>query len=223
MIARNYYGTFEWRQIFRQHRQIQLKPINERQTMKSKPLILTVLAIATLATGCKQSNPANENPTASDTNSLSITQQLQNAKEVTTNALQDAKDTTTNAWSNVKEETTNAWADLKDSMQATKDYTYDQKDAFVASASVDLDALDRKIKELSDKAATASDSVKADAQTQLQELRDKRAVLNQKLDAVKNATEADWNDTKTAFQNSYDDVKSSLKQAWQWLTDKLSS
>src|ERR1700733_321250 len=191
--------------------------------MKSKPLILGAFFIAILATGCKQSNPADENPTASDTNSMSVTQQLENAKEVATNAWQNVKDTTTNAWSNLKEGTTNAWADVKDSMETTKDYTYDKKDAFVASASADLDALDQKIKELSDKAATASDSVKADAQVKLQELRDKRSALNQKLDAVKNATEADWNDAKTAFQNSYDDIKSSLKQAWQWLNDKLSS
>jgi hypothetical protein len=191
--------------------------------MKSKPLILATFAIVTLATGCKQSNPADVNSTTSDTNSLSVTQQLQNVKEGVTNAWQNVKDTTTNAWSNLKEGTTNAWADIKDSMQATKDYTYDEKDAFVASASVDLDTLDQKIKELSDKVATTSDSVKADAQTKLQELRDKRAVLNQKLDSVKNATEADWNDAKIAFQNSYDDVKNSLKQAWQWLNDKLSS
>jgi hypothetical protein len=202
---------------------MQLKLKKRRATMKTKPLILAALAIATLATGCKQSNPAVENPPASDTNSLSVTQQLQNAKEVATNAWQNVKDTTTNAWSNLKEGTTNAWADIKDSLETTKDYTYDKKDAFVASASADLDALDQKIKELSDKAATASDSVKADAQTKLQELRDKRVVLNQKLDAVKNATEADWNDAKTAFQNSYDDVKNSLKQACQWLNDKLSS
>jgi hypothetical protein len=182
--------------------------------MKTKPLILASFAIVTLVTGCKQSNPAVESPPAGDTNSLSATQQVQNAKEAGTNAWQNVKDTTTNAWSNLKEGTTNAWADIKDSLKTTKDYTYDKKDAFVADASADLDALDRKIKELSDKAATSSDSVKADAQTKLQELRDKRAVLGQKLDAVKNATAADWNDAKTAFQNSYDDMKNSLKQAW---------
>jgi hypothetical protein len=191
--------------------------------MKNKPLTLAALVIAASVSGCKQSNPAAENSTASDTNSLSVTQQLQNAKEVATNAWQETKDATSNAWSNVKEGTSNAWADIKDSAQTTKDYTYDKKDAFVASASADLDALDQKIKELSDKAATASDSVKADAQTKLQDLRDKRAVLDKKLDDVKNATEADWNDTKIAFQNSYDDVKNSLKQAWQWLHDKLNS
>jgi len=191
--------------------------------MKSKPLILAAFVIATLATGCKQSNPADENSTANDTNSMSVTQPLEHTKEVATNAWQNVKDTTTNAWSNLKKGTTNAWAGIKDSMQTTKDYTYDKKEAFVASASADLDALDQKIKELSDKAATAGDSVKAAAQVKLQGLRDKRAVLNPKLDAVKNATEADWNDAKTAFQDSYADVKNSLKQTWQWLNDKLSS
>jgi chromosome segregation ATPase len=176
--------------------------------MKNKTLILVALAVATVASGCKQSN---ENSTASDNNSLSVTQQLQNAKEMTTNA-----------WAHTKEATTQAWANVTESAQSAADYTYDKKDAFVAVASTNLDALDQKIKELSDKAANASDSVKAGAQAKIQELRDKRAALDKKMDAVKNATEADWNDVKTAFQNSYDDVKNSLKQTWQWFTDNLS-
>jgi flagellar hook-basal body complex protein FliE len=219
--------------FFRQQQQTGLKLINERQTMKNKPLILAALVIATLLTGCKQSNPANQNPAASDTNSLSVTRQLQNIKEDVTNAWQKARETTTDALAGVKDETTNVWAhtteatvnawtDIKDSMQTTRDYTYDRKDEFVASASADLDVLDRKIKELSDNVATASDSVKAGAQTKLQDLRDKRAALDKKLDAVKNSTEADWNDVKNGFDNSYDDLKNSLKQTWQSISDKVS-
>jgi hypothetical protein len=214
---------FQWRQFSPPPKSKPIKKTHKkRQAMKNKSLILAALAIATCVVGCKQSNTADENSTASDTNSQPA-QQFQNAKEVATNVLQQTKDATTNAWAKVKEGTTNAWADIKDSMQTTKDYTYDKKDAFVTSASADLDALDQKIKELSDKTANASDSIKADAQTKLQELRDKRAALDKKLNGVKNATEADWNDTKTAFQNSFDDVKNSLKQAWQWLHDKLNS
>jgi chromosome segregation ATPase len=108
-------------------------------------------------------------------------------------------------------------------MQATKDYAYDNKDAFVAGASADLNTLDQKINELADKSATASDSVKADAETRIQELRDERNALGKKLDSVKSATEADWNDSKTGFQKSYGNVKDSLKQDWQWLHDKLNS
>jgi hypothetical protein len=83
--------------------------------------------------------------------------------------------------------------------------------------------LDQKIQALSDKAATASDSVKNEAQIKLQDLRGKRTELGKKLDAVKNASQTDWNELKVGFQTSYDDMKTSLKQAWQWLNDKLNS
>jgi len=188
--------------------------------MKRKPLFSTALVLATLVTGCDKSNTADQTSSTGDTNSPSV---AQNVKDAVTNAWQDVKDTSTNAWSNVKEGATNAWAGFKDSMQATKDYAYDNKDAFVAGASADLNTLDQKINELADKSATASDSVKADAETRIQELRDERNALGKKLDSVKSATEADWNDSKTGFQKSYGNVKDSLKQDWQWLHDKLNS
>ncbi len=188
--------------------------------MKRKPLFSTALVLATLVTGCDKSNTADQTSSTGDTNSPSVTQ---NVKDAATNTWEDVKDTSTNAWSNVKEGATNAWAGFKDSMQATKDYAYDNKDAFVAGASADLNTLDQKINEMADKSATASDSVKADAETRIQELRDERNSLGKKLDGVKNATEADWNDSKAGFQKSYGNVKDSLKQDWQWLHDKLNS
>ena len=188
--------------------------------MKRKPLFSTALVLATLVTGCDKSNTADQTSSTGDTNSPSVTQ---NVKDAATNTWEDVKDTSTNAWSNVKEGATNAWAGFKDSMQATKDYAYDNKDAFVAGASADLNTLDQKINELADKSATASDSVKADAETRIQELRDERNALGKKMDSVKSATEADWNDSKTGFQKSYGNVKDSLKQDWQWLHDKLNS
>lgn len=191
--------------------------------MKSKSIILTALAITMLATGCKQSSQSDETTTPGNANSLSATQQLQNAKEVATNAWQQVKDTTTNAWESVKEGTTNAWADIKESMQPVADYTYEKKDVFVANAKADMDALDQKIKELSDKVAAASDSVKNDAQTKLQALHGKREELDKKFDNVKNANQADWDELKAGFKTSYDNVKASLQQAWQWLIDKLNS
>ena len=187
--------------------------------MKKKPLMLGTLAVAMLVTsGCTKGGTSEESPATGDANSLSVTQQLQNAKDVVTNTWQKTKDITTNVVASVKEETTNAWANIKESLQSITGYTYDKKDDFVASASADVDALDQKIKELSDKVANAGDSVKASAQAKLQDLNAKRAVLGQKLDDVKNSTEANWNDVKTGFKSAYDDVKDSLKQTWQSLT-----
>jgi len=180
--------------------------------MKGKLIFLAAFASMVLATGCKQSNQSDEPPTATNANSLSVTQQLQNAKEAATNT-----------WQKVKDTTTNAWADVKESMKPVADYTYEKKDAFVANAKADLDALDLKIKELSDKAAAASDSVKNAAQAKLQALNGKREELGKKFDDVKNATQANWDELKAGFKTSYDDVKAALQQAWQWLIDKLNS
>jgi hypothetical protein len=182
--------------------------------MKNKPLIFGTLAVAMLVSaGCKRNDMSDGYPATSDTNSVS-----ENAKEMATNTWQKTREVTTNIVASVKEGTTNAWANLKESLQSATDYTYDKKDAFVAGASADVDAVDQKITELSDKAANAGNSVKVGAQAKMQELNAKRAVLGQKLDDVKNSTEANWNDVKTGFKSSYDDMKDSLNQAWQSLT-----
>jgi hypothetical protein len=192
--------------------------------MKNQLLTMMALAAAMFAAGCKPASQPNENATSGDTNSsLSSTQQSENVKDVTTNAWQKIKDTTTNAWENAKEGTSNAWDATKGSLQPAVNYTYDKKDEFVTNATADLVILDQKIQEWSDKAATASDSVKNEAQAKLQDLRGQRAELDKKLDAVKNASQADWDKLKVGFQTAYDDTKNSLKQAWQWLKDKLNS
>lgn len=182
--------------------------------MKQSQLFIIVLAIGTVAVGCNKSNPTDGSslPSGTNSNSLSVTQQLENAKDLATNA-----------WQKTKSATTNAWEHAKESLQSAMDYSYDKKDAFVAQASTNLATIDQKIKELSDKAATASDSAKADAQAKIQALREQRAVLNQKLDALKNATAADWDAVKADFTNAYDQMKTSCQEAWQWLTDKLRS
>ena len=189
----------------------------QKKHVKSKQWILATLITATLATGCTQSNPSGESLPASDTNSLSVTQQLENAKEIATNTWQKTEGVTTNVMSNVEEATSNAWTDFKESLQSINDYTYDRKDAFVAAASADVDAVDQKMKELSDKIANASDSVKTNLQAKIQDLDAKRVDLGKKLDGVKNSTEANWNDVKTGFKSAYDDLTESIKQVWQSL------
>ncbi len=165
-----------------------------------------------VSAGCSKSD-TSDGYTTGDTNSVSA-----NAKELATNAWQKTKEVTTNVVASVKEGTTNAWASLKESLQSVGDYTYDKKEAFVADATADVNAMDQKISDVSEKVANASASAKAGAQASLQDLNTKRAALGQKLDDVKNSTEANWNDVKTGFKSSYNDAKDSLKQTWQSLT-----
>lgn len=167
-------------------------------------MLSAILAAATIVVGCNKPQDSGQ------------------IKQTATNAWQDTKQATTQIVAKVKEGAVQAWTDIKESISSTTDYTYDKKDAFVAGAQADLNALDQKIAELSNETANVTDSTKVDAQTKLQALHDQRAVLNQKLNDVKNATGTNWNDAKSAFSKSYDDCKNSVKDAWNWLSDQLS-
>jgi chromosome segregation ATPase len=191
--------------------------------MKKNLLLSAVLSIAALTARCEPPAPASETgSTAGNTNASSppVGQQWQNVKSDITNAWQHVEQTTTQALAAVKTGTTQAWSSVKNSMQSETDYTYSQKDAFIAKTQDKLDALDKSIKKLSGKVASATDATKADAHAKLQNLRGKRADLDKKLGEVKNATEASWNDAKKNFEKAYDDLKKSLKQTWQWMSDK---
>ena len=182
--------------------------------VQTKLLILTSLPVALLVAGCnKPSNPDSDYSSTND-NSLSVTQQLQNAKEMATNAWQKTKEVTTNAWEKTKTATVAAWTDIKESLGSAGDYTYDKKDEFVSKANTDMAALDQKIKDWSDQAANGTEAMKTNAQARLKILDAKRAELGQKLEAVKNSTETNWNEAKISFKNSYEDVKNSLKNMW---------
>jgi hypothetical protein len=102
-------------------------------------------------------------------------------------------------------------------------YTYDKKEVFNDDASSDLAELDKNIKDLSEKAASASDTVKTNAQVKIQKLSDERVALAKKLEALKNANESNWNDLKSDFQKSEYEMKTSLKETWQWLAEKTPS
>lgn len=185
--------------------------------MKKTSFLSAVLAVAALTAVGEPS------VSAGDTNapSPSAKQQWQSVESGITNTWQDVKQTTTQAWSAVKTSTTQTWANVKNSVHSATDYTYDKKNEFVTNAQADLDAMDKKIGEFSDKVASTGGSAKAGAQSKLQSLQDQRKTLGKKFDDVKNATESDWDDAKTTFKDSYDDTKSSLKAAGQWLDDKL--
>jgi len=186
--------------------------------MPNKIIILGALAGVALVAGCnRKANPAGGNATAGTNDSL------QAAKAAATNAWQKTEAAATNAWTATHAKLAEAWAGVQDTLGAVTDYTYEKKDDFVGKAGADLNALDAKIKELSDKIANANAAVKAEAQTKLQSLRDQRAGLAGKLEAAKDATAANWDEAKTAFRSAYDGMKASLKDAWQWLADRVNS
>jgi ElaB/YqjD/DUF883 family membrane-anchored ribosome-binding protein len=122
--------------------------------------------------------------------------------------------TTTQQIENVKTETKQAAQDMKD-------YTFAQKDEFVKTMQVQLDALNKDLDQLAAKIESSSDAVKAEAKPKLQALRDQAAQLNKQLDDAKNATESTWDSVKAGFQKAYDATKDGFNQARQWVSDKI--
>lgn len=108
-----------------------------------------------------------------------------------------------------------------EAMEATADYAYAQKKEFAAKIRSELVELNREIDQLSAKVAASSASAKAEAATKLEAVRAKAGELGKKLDGVQDATESTWNDVKAGLKSGYDDVKESVKQARQWISDKI--
>lgn len=157
------------------------------------------------------------------TNSSGLAGKWQSAKERGSNAWEDVKSSSVQVWENAKEGSSNAWSSLKNDVSSTSaktNYIFAKKDAFVAQAGVELTNLDEKIRQLSDKTANATASVKAEAEQKLQSIESQRGELNQKLDSAKKASQEDWNKTQAGFQKAYDDTKNSVKSAWDWLKSK---
>ena len=161
---------------------------------------------------------------ASETNSTSsISDKWQRAKEGSSNAWDSVKHGTTNAWSSVKSGATQSWERARETFEPGKgktNYVYEKKDAFVSKAKTEVDEIDGKMKELSDKTSSATESVKSQMQQKMAALKGKRSDLSAKLDKAKGATQEDWNKAQVEFQKAYDDTKQSVRDAWDWLKTK---
>jgi ElaB/YqjD/DUF883 family membrane-anchored ribosome-binding protein len=102
-----------------------------------------------------------------------------------------------------------------------KDYTYAQKDEFVKQMQSRLAALNLDLDQLSAKVESSSDAVKAEAKPKLQALRDHAAQLNTQLDQVKNASASTWDSVKAGAKHAYDALVDGIRQARQWVSDKI--
>lgn len=102
-----------------------------------------------------------------------------------------------------------------------KDYTFAQKNEFVAKMQAQLDSLHQELDQLSAKIERSSHSVKTEAQPKLKALRDEMAHLKQQLDHVRNANESTWDSVKASSQKAFASLKDGFQQSRQWVSDKI--
>ena len=114
-----------------------------------------------------------------------------------------------------------AQTETKQAAQDLKDYTYAKKDEFAQQMQSQLTALNQDLDKLSAKIESSSDAVKAEAKPKLQALRDQASQLNKQLEAVKQANESTWDSVKSGVEKAYDKLADGVKQARQWVSDKV--
>lgn len=105
--------------------------------------------------------------------------------------------------------------------QDMRDFTYAQKNEFVATMRAQLAALNKELDELAVKIETSSAAVRADAQPRINRLREQTARMNQQLDDATNATESNWEAFKGDVKKAYDSSRDGLRDARQWLSEKI--
>ena len=112
-------------------------------------------------------------------------------------------------------------ADTRHSARDMRDYAYAKKEDCVAAMRARLADLNRDMDQLSAKIEKSSDQAKAEARPKLQALREQADKLNQELERAKNASQPAWDDIKATTRRTYDQLKEGVRQAREWLSEKI--
>ncbi|CUS38101.1 exported hypothetical protein [Candidatus Nitrospira nitrificans] len=107
--------------------------------------------------------------------------------------------------------------EARETIEATKEYTVQQKEAIERKAHEELAALQRQIAELRGKVAKASESTRMELQKSLNELEKKKDGVKARLEELKNATDAKWHDVQEGMTTALNE----LKQSYQKLLSHL--
>lgn len=103
--------------------------------------------------------------------------------------------------------------EARETVEAAKEYTALQKDAFQRKAQEELSAIHSQIEILRGKARHVSVSTRAELQKSIDELDKKKEAVKDKLDALRGATDAKWHAMKTTVDTAFDEIKGSYQKA----------
>jgi len=112
-------------------------------------------------------------------------------------------------------------AATENAAQQMRDYTYAQKDEFVATMQTRLAELNQSLNELSANVEKAGDAVKTEAAPRIAALRDQAKQLQAKLAEVAQAEPSTWDGIKADSEKAYASLKDGFNQARQWASEKI--
>ena len=107
--------------------------------------------------------------------------------------------------------------EARETIEATKEYTVQQKEAIERKAHEELAALQRQITEMRGKVTKASDATRAELQKSLNELEKKKDGVKARLEELKGATDAKWHEVQEGMTTAMNE----LKQSYQKLLSHL--
>jgi hypothetical protein len=101
--------------------------------------------------------------------------------------------------------------DAQETVEATKQYTAQQKEAFQKAAHAELEAIQRQVRALQSKAGQASASARAEMQKSLFDLGVKKEATGKQLDELRLATDSRWDEVKSGIHRAIDEMKQSYR------------
>ena len=103
--------------------------------------------------------------------------------------------------------------EAREAIEATKQYTVQQKEAFHRKAHEELVAIQKQVFALQGKASKALAVIRTELQKSINELGKKWDIAKNKLDELRAATDAKWIDVKTGMTSALDELKNSYLKA----------
>ena len=107
--------------------------------------------------------------------------------------------------------------EARETIEATAQYTAQQKEAFQQKAQEELEAIQKQMAALQGKADKASASARTELQKSIRELEVKKEAVKQQIDGLKSATDAKWNEMKAGVHSAIEE----MHQSFQRLRSKL--
>lgn len=107
--------------------------------------------------------------------------------------------------------------EARETIEATAQYTTQQKEAFQRKAQEEFDAIQKQMAALQGKADKASASARAELQKSIHELEVKKKAVKQQLDGLKSATDAKWDEMRAGVHSAIEE----MNQSFQRLRSKL--
>jgi peptidoglycan hydrolase CwlO-like protein len=103
--------------------------------------------------------------------------------------------------------------EAKETLEATKQYTIEQKEAFQRKAHEELAVVQKQIGALRGKGREVSAATRAELQKSIDELETKKDAAKRELEQLKAVTDSKWSAMKANVSSALEDLKSSYQKA----------